>query len=533
MRRLREDTRVVHPNLSRVLGLRVGLAGGSPRRARFGVPAAEVHLAAVAIALHRALRNGEPRPHDVLNLALRSVTGGEGVVGHELLLGPDALPHGAHLALKRGIRGFPVENNLAAVGVGSLEPRGFDAVGEHHELAAHAEEPGARAEGAARRKRGGTGRTAGGQLARSGRSRRVSVVAAGEICGRGKPSRVANRAGFTPRDAPRRVLIVTVALSHRWGAPRAPENRRARGNGSPEGVALGAHFQSHCQKWVANWLDARRPEMCSFVPIARAAVSYDLDLAKYSRPGYQYTRTSTRRAVVEGKLRGLGDAQRGAGRGRDASPPRLGVRRGEIPRRGDARGRAPPGGRPPRPAQRRGRGVRHDQRRWERRRDGGCVGGVDDGRDLLGEARANATARSRRVLHLPPGPVGGLLGARDPQARRILRRLVPGTAPPRRHLRSSRQDEPIVRVRSVDLRSMRPWRRSESPRGVHSSPPRRISARPSCWSPGARHQPLFALLRTLAEERLARDDRADDAEAPARCARSSCAAVKTSRSNPW
>ena len=36
LRRLREDTRVVHPNLSRVLGLRVGLVGGSPRRARFG-----------------------------------------------------------------------------------------------------------------------------------------------------------------------------------------------------------------------------------------------------------------------------------------------------------------------------------------------------------------------------------------------------------------------------------------------------------------------------------------------------------------
>ena len=191
------------------------------------------------------------------------------------------------------------------------------------------------------------GEERGGQRAVSsrgvGRSRRVSVVAAGEIAGAGKPSRVAERsAGFNPRDAPRRVLIVAVALSHRWGARLERRKTVARAGWEPRGGGPRRALQSHCQKWVANWLDyARRPECVrSFQSPARPFRTTWISRSILLDPG-----TRGRRLDARSSREASGTRRRTTWRGARAatmSPPRLGVRRGEIPRRGDARGRAPP-----------------------------------------------------------------------------------------------------------------------------------------------------------------------------------------------
>ena len=212
---------------------------------------------------------------------------------------------------------------------------------------------------------------------------------------------------------------------------------------------------------------------------------------------------------------GLGDAQRGAGRGRDASPPRLGVRRGEIPRRGDARGRALPGGRPPDP---------HSAAAEAYVTTNGA--GKDDGTVAVSVASTTDETSSVKLVRMRlldpaasftfrpgqwvdfwapgiPKPGGYSVASSPGQLRRdgtfdlLVKTSRSSACGQWIYGRCAPGDEARVRVGGSFFASEADLR----------APLLLVAG-------GIGISPCSRSLRTLAEERLAPDDRADDAEAP-------------------
>ena len=192
-------------------------------------PVAEGNLRRVPVLLHLAFRHREPASHGVLHGALGAVPWCERVVRREFLAA-HVLADFSHPRVRQTVRGAPVELRPVAKRTTCFVPGRRNRVRHRHQVAVHAYQARARAEGAGFWSGLGGGvvsRTARRMVAYFGGRIRCAFLGIFAIQPRTLLEREEKLSVKHERKAhvPRRVLVVPVALSHRGRLRMCPAAR--------------------------------------------------------------------------------------------------------------------------------------------------------------------------------------------------------------------------------------------------------------------------------------------------------------------